>query len=147
MDKSAILAVLDNAEAVYLATTSAEGPVIRALVNLRRADLYPTPSRLARTDDYTIYLSTSRASSKVAEIAADPRVALYYCLPQRYLGVTLSGNAQISEDEALRQGLWHDSWRIYWPDGPENPDYCIVRVQATKVFGWHGSAPFAAGLT
>lgn len=142
MNTEEITTVLNQADAVYLATQSSDGPVIRALVNLRRSDLYPGPSRIAQTSDFTIYLSTSRSSAKVREIDADPRVSLYYCLPQSFKGVTLNGRAEHVEDPSLGLGLWHDSWRIYWPDGPDNPDYCILRVRPNAVFGWNGSVPF-----
>ena len=141
-DKQHVLALMDAADAVYLATIAAQGPRLRALVNLRRADLYPVPSRTARTDDFTVYLSTSRASDKIAEITADPRVSVYYSEPQTYHGVMLCGIAEVLDDPALKAALWSEDWRIYWPDGAANPDYVVVRIRPDEIKGWWGSKPF-----
>jgi general stress protein 26 len=142
IEKPYLLRLMNESEAVWLATVGTDGPSIRALVNLRRADLYPGPAATARTDDFTVYLSTSRASAKVREIEADPRVSLYYCTPARFEGVTLNGTAGVSEDETLRRALWHESWRIYWPDGAGNQDYVILKIVPKAIFGWHGSEAF-----
>jgi len=141
-DKPQVLALMDESEAVYLATISEKGPRVRALVNLRRADLYPAPSRTARTDDFTVYLSTSRDSDKIREITADPRVSVYYSEPNNYRGVMLCGLAEILDDPALKAALWSDDWSIYWPDGAANPDYVVVRVRPDEIRGWWGNKPF-----
>lgn len=133
---------MDEAEAVYLATIAGPGPRIRALVNLRRRDLYPGPSRIARTSNGTVYLATSAASDKIAEIRANPAVAVYYCIPHQFDGVMLSGQAEILTGDDLKQVLWSEYWRIYWPDGYSNPDYVVVRIKPDEIRGWRGSTPF-----
>lgn len=142
-DKRQVLKVMNTAKAVYLATTSDQGPRVRALVNLRRRWAYPKPSRTARREDFTVYLATSRASDKIAEITADPRVSVYYSRPLLFRGVMLCGKAEILDDQDLKAALWSNDWRIYWPDGPANPDYVVVRLRPTEVRGWWGSKPFA----
>lgn len=142
MEKAEILAVMDESPAVYLATVGPSGPAIRALVNLRRAADYPGIADTARRDGFTVYLSTSRRTQKVREIEADPRVSLYYCIPARFEGVTLTATARIDDDAGLRRALWCDDWRVHWPRGLDDPDYCIVRCVPERLFGWHGSAAF-----
>jgi general stress protein 26 len=140
-DKQQILELMDRADAVMLATAAEKGPRIRALVNLR-ADRYPGPSKTARQEDFTVYLSTSRASDKVREVAANPAVALYYYDAGRFHGVMLAGKAEVVDDPELKKALWCDGWRIYWPDGAGNPDYVIIRIKAEEIRGWWGSEPF-----
>lgn len=142
MDKTQILKVMDESQAVYLATVSEKGPSVRALANLRHAGVYPGIAETARCDGFTVYLSTSRKTRKVKEIAADPRISLYYCVPARFEGVTLNGKAVVIDDEVLRRALWCDDWRIYWPTGLDDTDYCIIRCVPETIFGWHGSSPF-----
>ncbi len=137
-----ILELMNRAQAVFLASNGEEGPSIRALVNLRRADIYPGIADVARRDGFTVYLTTSRKSRKVQEVIADPRVSLYYSLPERFEGVTLNGSAVLDEDEDLRRALWCDAWRIYWPEGLTDPDYCVLRFTPQAIFGWRGTTPF-----
>lgn len=140
--KGQILKVMNGAHAVYLATTSENGPRVRALVNLRRRWAYRVPSRTARTDDFTVYLATSRASDKIAEITADPRVSVYYSRPLLFRGVMLCGRAEVLDAPDLKKALWSNDWREYWPDGYSNPDYVVVRIKPTEIRGWWGSTPF-----
>ena len=140
------LKVMNAAKAVYLATSSANGPRLRALVNLRRAWAYRRPSKTARTDDFTVYLATSRASDKIAEIKADTRISVYYSQPLLFRGVMLCGRAEVLDEPALKTALWSNDWRIYWPDGAADPDYVVIRLRPDEVRGWWGSKPFALDL-
>lgn len=140
--KHQALKVMNAAHAVYLGTMSPGGPRVRALVNLRQRWRYPVASRTARTDDFTVYLATSRASDKIAEITADPRISVYYSRPLLFRGVMLCGTAEVLDDPDLKRALWSEDWRIYWPDGADNPDYVVVRLKPNEIRGWWGSKPF-----
>jgi general stress protein 26 len=141
-DKSEVLGLMNASEAVYLATAGEKGPRIRALVNLRRADRYPVPSKTAQSDDFTVYLATSMASDKVREIKDCPIVSVYYCEPRSFHGVTLSGTAEILDDPALKEALWSDDWRVYWPDGASDPDYVVLPIKPEEICGWWSGAQF-----
>jgi general stress protein 26 len=142
VDKRAILDLMDEAEAVYLATIGETGPRIRAMVNLRRADRYPGPSKTCRTEDFTVFLSTSAASDKVSELRANPSVSVYFCDPNSFHGVTIAGRAEVLDDPELKKALWSEDWRVYWPEGDGDPDYVVVRIKAEEISGWWGGKPF-----
>jgi general stress protein 26 len=141
IDREAVLKLMDESAAVYLATVDGAVPRIRALVNLRRRDQYPGPSGFCRRQGGTVYLSTSGASSKVREIRANPAVAVYYCDPGSVHGISLSGRMEVLSDPALKRALWDDNWRIYWPTGPDDPDYVVLRMKPTGAAGWWGTRP------
>jgi general stress protein 26 len=141
-DKAQILALMDAADAVYLATVGDKGPRIRALVNLRRGDLYPGPSKIARSGDFTVYLTTSLASEKVKNIQRHPEVSLYYCDPKTFHGVTLNGKAEILDDPELKKALWSWDWRVYWPRGASDPDFIVLRIKPDEISGWWSGRPF-----
>jgi general stress protein 26 len=140
--KRQVLKLMDGAEAVYLATIGEKGPRIRALVNLRRRDLYPGPSKICRTDDFTAFFSTSAASDKVREIRANPAVALYYCEPTAFHGAMLAGQMEILTDPDLKRALWSADWRVYWPRSASDPDYVVLRLKPDTVEGWWRGKPF-----
>jgi len=141
-DRNDVLKLMDGADAVFLATVGDDGPSIRALVNLRREDRYPDASRIARAAGFTVFLSTSLDSNKVRDIRADPRVALYYCDARSFHGATLSGRAEVVDDAELKKALWSWDWRIYYPRGPGDPNYAIVRITTETVTGWWSGRPF-----
>lgn len=141
-DKNDVLEMMTSAEAVYLATTSEGAPRIRALLNLRRADLYPGPSRFCAKAGFTCYLSTSRASGKVHDILSNPAVSLYYSTPDTTRGVELRGPAEVVDDAEIKHALWQEEWRIYWTAGCGDPDYVILRLAPVFATGWWETEPF-----
>ena len=141
--KQDVLQMMTGAEAVYLATMSGDSPRIRALVNLRRPDLYPGPSQFCARAGLTSYFSTSRASGKVRDILSNPSVSVYYSDPSRTRGIELRGQTELIDDVEIKQALWQDEWRIYWPAGRDDPDYVILRLTPVHATGWWGIEPFA----
>ncbi len=146
MDRQAVLDLMDRSDAVYLATVDGAVPRIRAMVNLRRQDLYPGAAEFCRAAGFTAYFCTSAASGKVRELRANPAASVYYADPLQFHGVELSGRAEVLDDAKLKQTLWDDSWRIYWPAGAADPDCVIVRVVPSEASGWWGSQPFRLDL-
>jgi len=142
VDKESILKVMNEADAVYLATVSGASPRIRAMVNLRRRDLYPGAADFCQKKEFTSYFATSIASGKVREIRANSAVSVYYCDPKEVRGVMLSGHMEILTGSDLKKALWQDQWLIYWPAGADDPDYAVLRLEPTRATGWWGAAPF-----
>ena len=143
--KQALLGLMDTADVVYLATVHGGGPHIRALVNLRRSDQYPSGSQVARAAGFAVYFSTSYSSGKFADIRQNPAVAAYFCDPGRYHGLMLTGDAEVVDDPELKQFLWDDSWRVYW-SGPGDPDYAVLRLQPSGAAGWWETSQFTVDL-
>jgi general stress protein 26 len=142
MDKQALFELMDNADAVYLATADGAVPRIRALVNLRRSDLYPGAAPRCRSEGFTVYLTTSAASEKVRELRANSNASAYYCDAHQYHGVTLTGTVEILSDPELKKQLWCEDWRIYWPEGADAADYVVLRLKPAKAEGWWENNPF-----
>jgi general stress protein 26 len=141
-DKKDVLEMMTSAEAVYLATMSGDSPRIRALVNLRRPDLYPGPSRFCAQAGFTSYFSTSRASGKIRNILSNASVSAYYSDPRATRGIELRGRAELVDDLEIKHALWQEEWRIYWPTGHDDPDYVILRLAPAFATGWWGTKPF-----
>lgn len=135
--------LMDESDAVLLATVNGTRPRLRALCNLRRPDRFPSAAAFCRAQGLTAFLATSLASGKIGDIRANPAVAAYYCDAANARGVMLSGRAEILTDPALKGALWHDSWAMYWPARAADPDYCVLRVAAAEVAGWWGAEPFS----
>lgn len=135
-----------RADMLTLATAAPGGfPSIRALFNLRNAAAFPglVPFFAGRSP-FTAWLGTNTSSVKAAEIDRDPRVAVYYMLPAEFTGLMLQGVAV--PDEEARKALWVDGWERYYPQGRDDPDYRVFRVDAIRVRGWHGGQSFSLEL-
>jgi general stress protein 26 len=147
--KAACLEVMRVSEAVYVTTLDSDGsPFTRAMFNLRRAEQFPAFTALFRAHDATLlaHLSTNTSSRKVAQLRADPRASLYYCVPGTFHGVMLSGEAVLDEDPALKQALWLPNGETYYPLGVSDPDYTVVSLRPRRLRGWLGGRPFDVSL-
>jgi len=106
------------------------------------SDGYPhsRPMRVLERDGTAIWFATSRASTKVHQIATDSHVALLFVDSRRFNYVCLHGRAAVVDDEKHAAALWRDDWRDDWPDGPDDPDFAILRIDAV-------SAHYTRGFT
>jgi general stress protein 26 len=82
----------------------------------------------------TIWFVTGESTPKVWEIQADARVAVTFQSARRF--VALSGQAQLVADRAKIAQLWKPAWKVWFPNGKEDPDLRLVRVTVTDAEFW-----------
>ncbi len=81
----------------------------------------------ARVDeDFTVYYATYKDSKKCKHVEANPNVLIFWYTGKGYL--SLSGKAEISDDQSLRESLWRDSFAPYYPGGKNDPNYVVLKV-------------------
>jgi len=103
-------------------------------------ELHSRPLAIAdKRGDGTLYFATSVETQKVSQIGADPHVNVSMQDKRRFVSVT--GTAQLVNDRALIDQLWSEAWRIWFPQGKDDPSLRILIVQATEATYWD-----AAGL-
>lgn len=133
------LELMETAEAVYLSTIDVNGfPQIRAMLNLRNKKQFPSHAQIfeAHDEDFLVYLTTNTASAKVSQITANPKASLYFCEPSRHHGLMLAGAIEIVIDADIKEQLWRDDWKIYYPAGLGDLDYTILRFLPAFAKGW-----------
>ena len=115
-----------------------------AMLVTRTADgqLRARPLTFAGEHDGLLCFSTSAESPKVAELSDDPRVAVTMQDDSRY--VSISGMAELSADPALIEKLWREPWRVWFPEGKDDPALRILRVRPVLAEYWDQSG--ARGL-
>ena len=128
-----------------LTTIDADGfPHTTAMNNLRCASQYPALTKLHRDGDneFLLYLSTSMQSDKMARIRANPKVSVFFCAPDQFIGLMLGGRIKVVMDQAVKNRIWQQGWTLYYPNGPEGPEYGVLRLAPTVVKGWYMGRPF-----
>jgi general stress protein 26 len=83
--------------------------------------------------DMTVWFGASPESRKVAEILEDDRVTLAYSYGPEAAYVTLIGTAQIESDAASRQRHWRDSFHEFWPAGPGDSSYIVIKFVPARI--------------
>jgi general stress protein 26 len=49
----------------------------------------------------------------------------------------VAGRLEIITDEALKIAIWQDAWTMYYPEGPEDPDYAVLSLVPAFIQGYH----------
>jgi general stress protein 26 len=80
------------------------------------------------------YFATSIESPKVSEIAADPNVVVAFQGEARW--AVIYGAAEIVRDRELIDRLWSEEWRVFFPDGRDDPSLCILAITPTAGEYW-----------
>ncbi len=131
--------------ACYLTTVDGDGfPHTTAMVNLCCAKDFPALVELHEEgkDAFTLYLSTGMQSNKMARMQANPKVCVYFCDPGQFVGLMLGGEIEIITDKDLKNRIWHEDWTMYYPSGPEGPDYGVIKLAPKAAKGWNQSEPY-----
>ena len=134
------LRLMEMSDMVYLTTVQPDSyPHTRALWNFRNRKTFCRLWPLFREhkDDFLVLLGTNTSSKKVAHINANPKVCVYYCDPEEFLGITLIGDAEIVTDMEVKKALWDPQWVFYYPKGLADPDYTVISLKPKKAKYYH----------
>jgi general stress protein 26 len=96
------------------------------------------PMQIAEAnEDGSLYFATSLDSAKIRDLEEDPRVMLI--MQEGSVYVSLNGNARLSTDRALIDRLWSEAWKVWFPEGKDDPNIVIVRVEPEEAEYWDNS--------
>jgi general stress protein 26 len=125
-DRSAVLAVARSVmqAAGYCALITVD-PDGRA--QARTMDPFPPE------DELTVWMATTAASRKVAEIRGNPRVTLFFFDPKSAGAVTIVGEARLIDDAGEKARRWKPSWSRFYKQANRGPDYLLIRVQPLRL--------------
>ena len=86
--------------------------------------------------DGNIWFFTREPSGKVASIEADQTVNLSYADVDRQRYVSIAGKANLVHDKAKMEELWNPLMKAWFPKGLEDPEICLLKVQAESAEIW-----------
>lgn len=119
----------------YLTTIDANGfPSTRAMFNLKNSKQFPElVDFMSKHDDLTLFFTTNTSSDKVKHIMNNPKVSVYYCDTDLYQGFMCQGEIEIVKDKPIKHAIWHEEWKVYYPDGKDSEDYSILRLKPNYI--------------
>ena len=96
------------------------------------------PMVIAGTEqDADLWFATSIDSGKAQEILAAPQVCV--AMQDGGLYLSISGVAELSQDAAKIDELWSEAWKVWFPNGKQDPSLALIRVTATEGEFWDRS--------
>jgi len=103
-------------------------------------DSRPMATHKTEEFDGTVWFLTRHESGKVHEIEHDAHVSLIYADPSDSKYVAAKGRAQISSDRAKIHELWNPMYKAWFPDGEDDPQITVLRVNITEAQYWEASS-------
>ena len=138
---------------MYLSTVGSDGfPYTRIMSNLRNKKEHPGLVKIfeQHKDDFLIFMVTSSSSDKMHQIRANPKVSVYLAAysdtPSEFQCLMLGGEIEIITNQELKNRIWQKGWTMYYPNGPEGPEYGVIKLVPSIAKGRGKNGPFEIKL-
>lgn len=102
---------------------------------------YPnTKAMLALQHDglFIHYFSTNLSARRSQQFLKNSKACVYFCDEGQFMGLMLVGNMQVLTDHEHKAMLWRNGFEIYYADGIDTQDYCVLKFTAEKGNYYHG---------
>ena len=80
------------------------------------------------------WFSTGLRSNKVRRIKQDARASICYCDGTN--NITLAGTVEVLTDLENKKKYWLDIFCPHFPEGPTDPNYCVLKFSTRRVSLW-----------
>jgi general stress protein 26 len=117
--------LIENIDFAMLTTVDTDGVLRSRPMSTQEAEF-----------DGTLWFFTSDKTHKVEEIERDNRVNASYAKPEDNVYVSVSGTASIVKDKAKMEELWNPILKAWFPDGLDQPDLCLLKVDVEQAEYW-----------
>jgi general stress protein 26 len=67
---------------------------------------------------------------RVAQYLKNPKACVYFYDKRSFKGVMLKGTMKVLQDSQTKEMIWHAGDELYYPQGVEDPDYCVLKFTA-----------------
>ena len=87
-------------------------------------------------EDAELWFFTKADSRKVRELKADPSTMVSFADPKEHNFVSISGTTEVVADRAKVKELWSELYRTWFPNGPDDPNIVLLRVEPEHAEYW-----------
>lgn len=77
-------------------------------------------------------ISTNTSSAHVQHLLQNGTASLYFSDDAAFCGLCLSGRITVHRTGAYKALLWNDGDEKYYPQGVNDPDYCVLEFTAEQ---------------
>ncbi len=94
--------------------------------------------------DGDLWFFANASSHKVTEVEHDQHVNVSFCDPHKQRYVSISGQATLVRDRNKIQELWKPELKAWFPQGVDEPDIALLKVEVEKAEYWDAPSSFVA---
>jgi len=84
----------------------------------------------------SIYFFTKDDTHKVEEINKEHHVGISFSSPGDHTYVSLSGDANLTNDRSLIEKFWSPALNAYFPEGKEDPHLALMKIDIKECEFW-----------
>ena len=77
-------------------------------------------------------ISTNTSSAHAQHLLQNGAASLYFADDEAFCGLCLSGSVNVHTSGRFKTLLWNDGDEKYYPQGPDDPDYCVIEFTAEQ---------------
>jgi len=77
----------------------------------------------------TFWFTTNTSSLRVKQYRHNPKACVYF-FDASFHGLMLIGTMEVLEDIDSKKMIWQNGDTLYYPEGVEDPDYCVLKFTA-----------------
>jgi general stress protein 26 len=101
-------------------------------------ELRSRPMLCADCDFDSLWFLVKESKPLIAEAIGNRVVNVAFASPEKKQYASVTGLAQLVEDEKMIQKLWRPELKSYFPKGLEEPDRALLRVDIHHAEAWDG---------
>lgn len=90
--------------------------------------------------DGTLWFFTRADTSKVWEADHHKQVNVSFAEPEKNVFVSTSGTAVLVRDRVKFEEYWKPAYKLYFPDGLEDPELALLRVDVSHAEYWDSAS-------
>lgn len=84
----------------------------------------------------TFWFSTNVSAVRTSQWLKQPKACIYFLDSENIHGLMLTGHMEIFTDNETKLAFWKPGDEMYYPLGPTDPDYCMLRFTAEEGNYW-----------
>ena len=84
-------------------------------------------------NDMVLWFATGLSTSKIKDIKTNPNVSVFIDDPNDLTNASIIGKAEIVTNAQLLKKYWQAPFGFFFPSGPSDPDYCLLKITPKKV--------------
>ncbi|CAF0896565.1 unnamed protein product [Adineta ricciae] len=130
-DLEKLFKIIHNVKYAMLTTVNEDGTLhSRPMVN-KQADSFHGE----------LWFFTQRSAHKVTEVKkGSEEVNISYADPENQSYVSISGRADLVDDNTKKRDLWSESLKAWFPKGLDDPDLTLLRITIGEAEYWDSSS-------
>ncbi len=80
-----------------------------------------------------IWFATGLSTNKIKDIRKNPTVSVFVDDPDDQTYASIIGKAEIVTDARQLKKFWQEPFGFFFPGGPSDPDYCLLKITPKKI--------------